>query len=211
MDGELRDRSNRSDPNVALRYATKRARKWFQTRGETHIAGMDADDIAQEVMLAMLRSGADLRYSWNKTKFILKDGLRKHSGFRWKVKKTTNYQGSEMIEVINPACHRTSDEEEVIRQAIELVEYSDLHPIAKTMAVMRLRGIDLKDIAAHLGIEPCMMSYYKIRFAQDLHRLAGIKCPPELMKKPYKPKPSRAKRFNPAESQTSSSPEGHSH
>lgn len=173
-----------SDPSKAIRYATKRARKWFlDHQTTTHLNGMDADDIAQEALLSLLRNNADFRYAWNKTGFILTDQMRTHTGCRWRQKKTrVDMQGSELVASVKPSTI-DRDPERVERIAIEMVESSDLPEPVKRIAIMRMQGRSFKTIAAALGMSEAAMTYYTVAYARKLHELANLPIPADLLRR----------------------------
>jgi DNA-directed RNA polymerase specialized sigma24 family protein len=173
-----------SDPLRAIRYATKRARRWFLQHQKTkHLNGMDADDIAQEALLSLLRNNADFRYAWNKTGFIITDQLRTHTGCRWREKKNrVDMQGSEIITSVKPA-KTDRDPVKVERIAVELVESSDLPEIVKRIAIMRMQGKSFKTISCSLGMSEAAMTYYTVAYARRLHDLASLPIPDDLLRR----------------------------
>lgn len=183
-----------SDPSRAIRYATKRARNWFANhRGRNNINGMDADDIAQEALLSLIRTKADLKYIWNKTGFVITDQVRTDTGYRRKAKEPINMQGSEVISSAKPPA-QDDDPCRTERIAIEMVESSGLPDIVKRIAIMRMQGRSFKTIASALGMSEAAMTYYTVKYAPDLHALANLPVPADLMRRVVRRENARKER-----------------
>lgn len=179
---------DRSDPETALRQARKRVRLWFKKNPGNHsLAGMDADDLTQETVLALLKARADLRYSWNKAKFILADALREEMGGRRMNKIRPVYDGSEIVEDKHLVASM-ADPQDTENLAVELVESSQLPDRAKSIAAMMVRGGTVTEVAKTLGITTGALCNYLSAHAGAYHDLAGLPMSKEIERRMLKVK-----------------------
>ena len=166
-------------PAHALHIAAKLARQWFAARGINSLNGLEPEDIAQETILSLLRTGSSFEFVSQKLAFVLIDHQRKALGRNRAVKRKMFFVSDETLDCLE----RSSDPdvETTSREAMECVLNSLLDDEGKLIALLAINGFTKTEIAQRLSCSKSNITRLTQKHALELHNLVGQPCPAKYL------------------------------
>lgn len=164
------------DSTSAFKIARTRAAKWFSLRGVASLHGLEPEDIAQEALLSLLRTGSSLDFISQKVDYILLDYQRKHLGRKRKNNVCTLYEPNTELEKTSKPPNNWVEQE-----VYQLILSSSLPEEAKQLAFWKLEGLSNIEIASRLGCSKTNITHKTRQYAPLYYSMAGLPCPIEYL------------------------------
>jgi len=124
--------------------------------GDKLIGGQCAEDVAQESVLQLLVTDLPLKYSRNRSIYLVRDAFKDESRY---ITKTTRYNS------------KFRPKKNVLTSNIQLEEFfkCNRYPeVFKTIVGYLLEGFTFKEIGSKLGISTQLVHYYASKYRNKL-------------------------------------------